>query len=248
MNQGNAKKEKGARLWYRIVTRCLPWITKYYFKLVAATSRVILLNREYEEEVIRKGSFAVAGFHGTLLYPAYYFRKYGGVIMVSRSWDGDLVDGCLRGWGYDTTRGSSSRDGKEALSGMVNMVRERNCCSGLAVDAPRGPARQVKMGIVVLARETGQPVLPAVSWTSRHIQFGSWDQMILPLPFSTIVVGFGRPVEVPTGLSRESYERLRLEIENCLLTVLEEAESKVRQIKRIDHEIAVKPVPSSSAS
>lgn len=248
MKHTSATREKGARLWYRIVIRCLPWITKYYFKLVSVTSRVIFLNRDYEEEVVRKGSFAVAGFHGTLLYPAYYFRKYGGVIMVSRSWDGDLVNGCLRGWGYDTTRGSSSKNGKEALAGMVNMVKERNCCCGLAVDAPRGPARQVKMGIVALARETGQTVLPAVSWTTRHIQFGSWDRMILPLPFSTIVVGFGRPVEVPKGLSRESYDRLRLEIENRLVTVLEEAESKVRQIKRVNPEIAVKPVPSSSPS
>jgi len=230
-SQNPRKKEKGDRLWFKIALRALPWLVTMYFRLVDLTTRKVFLNREFEDEVYQQGAFAVAGFHGTLLYPCYYCRRFSGVIMVSRSWDGDLMDRCLRAWGYKTARGSSSRDGKEALREMIDMARELHCCTGLAVDAPRGPAQKVKMGIVALAKETGQPVLPIASWTTRHIQFGSWDRMILPLPFSTIVLAYGKPVRVPADLAREDYERVRQEIEVALLSTVGQAKAKAEEIK-----------------
>lgn len=151
--------------------------------------------------------------------------------MVSRSWDGELIDRSLRRMGYDTTRGSSSRGGKEALWEMIDIIKQRNYCSGLAVDAPRGPARKVKMGIVVIARETGKPVVPLVSWATRQIQFSSWDKMILPLPFSTIVLAWGKPVEVPQGLGSDEYERLRQEIEDNMVAASTQAEKLVQDLK-----------------
>src|SRR4030042_6840187 len=136
--------------------------------------------------------------------------------MVSRSWGGELIGPCAGRWGYDSTRGASSRGGKEALWEMIDMMKERNYCSGLAVDAPRGPSRKVKMGIVIIGRETQTPVVPLVSWATRQIQFGSWDRMVLPLPFSTIVMAFGKPTAVPRGLENDDYERLRAEIEETM--------------------------------
>lgn len=133
--------------------------------------------------------------------------------------------------GYDTVRGSSSRGGKDALKEMFATIKEKNYCSGLAVDAPRGPSRRVKMGIVMIAKETGQPVLGLVSWATRQIQFKSWDRMILPLPFSTIVMAWSRPVEVPPGLANDDYESLRQEIENNMLEASQQAEDKVRELK-----------------
>lgn len=110
---------------------------------------------------------------------------------------------------------------------MIDIIRQKGWNSALAVDAPRGPARKAKIGTVVLARETGQLVAPLVSWATRKIQFTSWDSMILPLPFSTIVMAFGKPMEVPKGLEREDYERIRREVENELNRVLNQAEGKV---------------------
>ena len=224
--------EKGARLWFRIALFLLPRLVSAYFRLLYATSRKVVLNQEYEDQVCRRQSFAVACFHGTMLYPIYHcFRRgYPGVIMVSRSWDGELIDRCLRRWGYFTTRGSSSRGGKEALSGMIELVNQEGFNSGLAVDAPRGPARKVKMGIVVLARETAKPVVPIVSWATRKIQFSSWDKMIVPLPFGTIVCAFGKPMEIPKGLTEDAYERLRQEIEVEMHRISDQAEGHVRAL------------------
>lgn len=230
MTTEKRKVEKGNRLWFKMVLFLVPRLVTGYFRLVDLTSRKIFLNREHEDQICRKKPFACACFHGTMLFPVYYCRRYPGVVMVSRSWDGEVIDRSIRRMGYDTTRGSSSRGGKEALWEMIDIINERKYCSGLAVDAPRGPSRQVKIGIVVVAKETGQPVVPMVSWATRQIRFKSWDSMILPLPFSTIVIAFGKPTDVPKGLGNEEYENLRLEIEQEMLRVQEQTESKVGQI------------------
>ncbi len=230
MTTEKRKVEKGNRLWFKMILFLVPRLVTGYFRLVDLTSKKIFLNREYEDQICRKRPFACACFHGTMLFPVYYCRRYPGVVMVSRSWDGEVIDRSIRRMGYDTTRGSSSRGGKEALWEMIDIINERKYCSGLAVDAPRGPSRQVKIGIVVVAKETGQPVVPMVSWATRQIRFKSWDSMILPLPFSTIVIAFGKPTDVPTGLENEDYENLRLEIEQEMLRVQEQTENKVRQI------------------
>jgi len=142
METPRRKKEKGDQIWFRIMLFLLPKLATAYFKLLEVTCRKTILNRECEDEVCLKRPFVMAGFHGSLLYEAYYSRKFGGVIMVSRSFDGDLIDRCLRSWGYWTVRGSSSRGGKEALSEIIDFAREHQCATGMAVDAPRGPAEK----------------------------------------------------------------------------------------------------------
>lgn len=242
------KKEKGDLLWFKIALAVMPKLTKWYFRFVELTSKKIFLNAEYEDQYCKKGSCAVAGFHGPALFIAYYFGRYQTLIMVSRSWDGELVDACLRAWGNITCRGSSSRGGKEALAEMIGVVKEQNCCTGLAVDAPRGPARKLKIGVVILGKETGQPLLPVGMWATRYIQFGSWDKMILPLPFGKIVMVFGKPTYVPQGLERDDYERIRQQVEEDLLTVQAEAEAKVRELKARGKEPALTPVPKETLS
>ena len=230
MTRKTDKGDKGKRLWFKMVLFLAPRLVTSYFRLVDLTSRKIFLNREHEDYVCKKRPFACACFHGTMLFPVYYCRKYPGVAMVSRSWDGEIIDRSIRRMGYDTTRGSSSRGGKEALWEMIDMINENKYCSGLAVDAPRGPSREVKIGIVVVAKEIGQPVVPLVSWATKKIQFHSWDSMILPLPFSTIVMAFGKPTMVPQGLSKEEYEDLRIEIEKEMRRIQEQAEEKIKEI------------------
>ncbi|MFC1833386.1 lysophospholipid acyltransferase family protein [Thermodesulfobacteriota bacterium] len=231
MATNKPKKEKGDQLWFKLVLFLLPRLVSAYFKLLDLTSRKILLNTEYEDDVCKKKPFTCACFHGTMLYPLYYCRRYPGAVMISRSWDGELIFKCLERWGYECTRGSSSRGGREALRDLIDLVNEKQYCSGLAVDAPRGPREVVKIGTVILARDTEDPVVPIVSWCTRQKQFGSWDKMILPLPFGTIVMAFGKPTEVPKGLGSDDYEAIRLSIEKEMKRVSRQCGEKVRELK-----------------
>lgn len=244
MSEPVKKKEKGDLLWFKIARVVLPALATGYMKLVDLTSRKIFINQHYKEEIMEKQPFVTCTFHQTIPFAAYYIGRYHGVVMVSRSWDGELLAGALHMWGWKTTRGSSSRGGKEALVEMIDIANEHHCPSGLAVDAPRGPAGKVKMGVVILGRETGAPVMPFGMWCTRYIQFKSWDKMIIPLPFGTIVFALQDPINVPKGLENDDYENIRLQIENSIAAAVGIAQNKVDELK---HGKAAQPVPPASS-
>ena len=67
-------------------------------------------------------------------------------------------------------------------------------------DGPKGPAREVKAGILYLAQKTGLPIIPIANALSRKLEFSrAWDRFQVPLPFSKAVVVHGRLVFVGPG-------------------------------------------------
>ena len=56
-------------------------------------------------------------WHQCVLPCTVYFRYSHAVILVSRSFDGELITRILKRFGYDAVRGSSSRGAREGLLG-----------------------------------------------------------------------------------------------------------------------------------
>lgn len=139
----------------------------------------------------------------------------GHVVMVSRSTDGEIVARLMRRMGYFIARGSSTRGGREAREEMVALVRAGRT-AGFVADGPLGPPRVAKMGAVISARDAGVPLFGITAAASRSIFVKSWDQTEIPLPFSTIVIGYTEPFMVPPGLSADEYEALRARLEREL--------------------------------
>ncbi len=69
-----------------------------------------------------------------------------------------------------------------------------------------------------------------MSWSTRQVQFKSWDRMILPLPLGTIVMAFGKPTLVPGGLDTEAYERIRQNVEDEMIRISNQAEEAVKEL------------------
>jgi lysophospholipid acyltransferase (LPLAT)-like uncharacterized protein len=81
-------------------------------------------------------------------------------------------------------------------------------------DGPRGPRYVLKPGITRLSQLTGLAVnsfylLPQRAWVMR-----SWDALLVPKPFSRVVMVWGRPVPPPE--SSDAEERARLVAEETL--------------------------------
>jgi lysophospholipid acyltransferase (LPLAT)-like uncharacterized protein len=117
-----------------------------------------------------------------------------GVTMASRSNDGAFAAGIVHQLGVVATRGSTSRAGRAALEEMEETVRSGEApFAALTVDGPRGPWREVKAGIVTLARRLQVPLIPITSSCRRAWVLRSWDHMVLPKPFTRVVVAYGEP-------------------------------------------------------
>jgi lysophospholipid acyltransferase (LPLAT)-like uncharacterized protein len=126
--------------------------------------------------------------------------------------------------GLRVVRGSSTRGGSLALRDMMNVGGR----SHLAVtpDGPRGPRRQVKLGIVYLASRTGLPIVPIGVGYGKAWRARSWDRFALPCPFSRMIGLLGVPIPVPAGLDRDGLERYRALVEERCLAVTAAAERR----------------------
>jgi lysophospholipid acyltransferase (LPLAT)-like uncharacterized protein len=154
-----------------------------------------------------------ATWHRGLLVMAHYFRDRDVVVMVSRSRDGDLINAVLRRLGYaQSPRGSSSRGGAAGLRGQIQRVREGRY-GGVLCDGPRGPARRLQPGVLVLARQTQLPIQTVAFSGKPCIRFGSWDRVVLPWPFARVRCLYGRTFAPPKPGDDAGFERLRREVE-----------------------------------
>jgi lysophospholipid acyltransferase (LPLAT)-like uncharacterized protein len=134
-------------------------------------------------------------------------------VMISPSRDGDLATGVVEKWGLRVHRGSASRGGQRALRALYREITRAHSSILMLPDGPRGPALVVKPGAIVLAQMAAVPIVPLGLSASRAIALGSWDRMLLPLPFSRLGVVVGEPVEVPRQLDDERREALQRHLE-----------------------------------
>jgi len=68
----------------------------------------------------------------------FIFRGSGAVILISKSFDGELITRILRMFGFDAVRGSSSRGAREGLLGLAHII-ESGRTAIFTADGPRGP-------------------------------------------------------------------------------------------------------------
>jgi len=107
--------------------------------------------------------------------------------------------------------GSSGHDGRKALDALVPVLR-----SGLSTflnpDGPRGPAHELRAGVLDLSQETGFPVVPLYVRCSAAWRLPTWDRKLLPKPFSSLDLVYGPPVVV----TRENRDAVRIAIRRHL--------------------------------
>ena len=91
-------------------------------------------------------------------------------------------------------------------------------------DGPRGPNREMKLGGLKLAQETGAYLVPFTFSTSRKRILRSWDNFLLFYPFSRVVAMYGQPFTVESHLKGAALEKERQKIESFLIHLDEKAD------------------------
>jgi lysophospholipid acyltransferase (LPLAT)-like uncharacterized protein len=124
-------------------------------------------------------------------FPAHGHLKVAA--LASLSGDGAIIANYLDRIGIRTVRGSSSRGAAQGAKAVLEALRDGYHVA-IAVDGPRGPARQPKLGVLELARICGVPIVPVASRASRELRFRSWDRFRLPWPRAHLAWAFGAPL------------------------------------------------------
>lgn len=192
----------------------VPRIVWALFRLIGLTWRFELIAEDGAEPIpygIGVGPDIFCFWHQCVLPCTVYFRRSYATILISQSFDGELITRTLRLFGYQAVRGSSSRGSREGLLGLKNVI-ESGGTAIFTADGPRGPIYRTKMGPVKLAQLTGARIgafhlEPEHAWVMN-----SWDHFLVPRPFTRIAVSWSRWTYVPTDMPDSGFEPKREEL------------------------------------
>lgn len=113
-------------------------------------------------------------------------------------------------------RGSSGRRG---VAGFMDMMQELKAGYSMCItpDGPKGPLYRCHPGAVKLASVSGMPIVPVTisipcCWRIKS----AWDHFVIPVPFSSVHLRWGKKIHVPAGLSPEQLELFCRKLENAL--------------------------------
>ncbi|MCX7304605.1 MAG: lysophospholipid acyltransferase family protein [Hyphomicrobiales bacterium] len=167
----------------------------------------------------------IALWHGQhLLAPVFYPSKRGLVAMVSRSADAELNAMVVEKFGIEAVRGSGGRDSSRHLDkggarALVALKKALDAGKNVAMiaDIPNGKPREAGMGVILLARLSGRPILGAAIATSRRrVLEKSWDKTTISLPFGRSAVAVTEPIFVAKNADEAEMERKRQHLTEAL--------------------------------
>ena len=204
--------------------RVVPFLVAGLTKLWSYTLRVRREGFEAVEAIVaRDERFILAFWHRRLfMMPlAYPFHRRnaqgarrGVAILSSDSRDGERSAATWRWFGIHAVRGTASDDGAKALVRMIQAVRQ-GWDFGITPDGPRGPAMRLKPGTLALARKTGAWIVPVTLTYDRSFQLRTWDRMVIPMPFATCVIRYGKPYQLPpSAADTAEAERLQRKMDD----------------------------------
>ena len=154
-------------------------------------------------------------WHRCVIPATYRFRGNKIAVMTSRSFDGEYIARIIRKLGYGAVRGSSSRGGAGALIGMRKELEQGHPVA-FTIDGPRGPRYVAKPGPVLLAKISEVPICCFYVAVDRAWILNSWDQMIIPKPFSQAMIYGSGPMYVPADATEEQMTALHQQMQETL--------------------------------
>lgn len=167
------------------------------------------------DEIAHKHTPIYAFWHDSIFLSTYYWRRRNIIVMTSQSFDGEYIARFIQRFGYGAARGSSTRGSVGALIEMARLMRQ-GYAAAFTVDGPKGPRRVAKLGPVLLAKKTGQPVVPGAITAAHRRELGSWDRFQIPRLFTRAKVDIGTPIFVPPDADEAMLEAKRLELQHAL--------------------------------
>lgn len=190
-------------------------------RLIGFTLRFEIENQDVTDGALSGGRQPIYCFwHDRIIPSTYFFRNRKIIVMTSRSFDGECIARTIVSLGYGASRGSSSRGGVGALIDMIKFMKAGYPCA-FTVDGPRGPRYEAKSGPCLLAKKTGNPLIPFSVEVERFWTVGSWDRLQVPRPFSKAKLIYGNPIAVDPNATDDDIESVREELQSELLRLVE---------------------------
>jgi lysophospholipid acyltransferase (LPLAT)-like uncharacterized protein len=203
--------------------RAVGFLAAEYLRLVWLTNRFTYEPADVYAIVEPQMPAIFAFWHGQHFMTPFIRTKasYRAKVLISRHRDGEFNAIAAERLGIGTIRGSGDHGSafhrKGGVGAFKEMVRalEDNYNVALTADVPKR-ARVAGLGIIMLARESGRPIMPFAMVTSRFVRLKNWDSTTINLPFGRGALVGIKEINVPPDADAATMEQLRLDLEATL--------------------------------
>lgn len=194
-----------------------------WLRLVWLTNKFSFEPADVYEIVEPMQPMILAFWHGQhFLTPFVKTKKsHRAKVLISRHRDGEFNAIAAERLGIETIRGSGDPGGAFHRKGGVGAFRqmvqalEQGYNVASTADVPKR-SRVAGLGIIMLARESGRPIVPFAMVTSRFVRLKNWDRTTINLPFGRGAVTGVDAIFVPPDADAETMEKCRLQLESYL--------------------------------
>ena len=215
-----ALRKLGRASWLQHVAG---FIAAEFLRFVWLTNRFTLDPPEVYKHMEPEMPLIIGFWHGHhFMMPFLKRKEYKAKVLISRHRDGEINAIAAERLNVGTVRGSGDhgtefhrKGGVTAFKAMLRVLEDEKVNMALTADVPK-VARKAGLGIIMLARESGRPILPFAMVTSRFIRLKNWDSTTINLPFGRGAVVGVDVVIVPPDADAETMERLRQQVETYL--------------------------------
>ena len=206
--------------WFQLA---VGFLVAEYLRLVWLTNRFSFDPPNIYEMAEPHQPLIFAFWHGQHFLTPFIKTKasHRAKVLISRHRDGEFNAIAAERLGIETIRGSGDHGGAFNRKGGVGAFRqmvqalEQGYNVASTADVPKR-SRVAGLGIIMLARESGRPIVPFAMVTSRFIRLNNWDRTTINLPFGRGAVTGVDAVIVPPDADAETMEKCRLQLETYL--------------------------------
>ncbi len=224
------------------VQRAVGFLAAEFLRLVWLTNKFRFDPSNVYEIVEPQRPVILAFWHGQHFMTPFIKTKeiHATKVLISRHRDGEFNALAAERLGIGTIRGSGDhgsafhrKGGVGAFKEMVRALEEKYYVA-LTADVPKR-SRVAGLGIIMLARESGRPIMPFAMATSRFIRLNNWDRTTINLPFGRGILVGGEVIVVPPDADSETMERLRARLEATLNDATRRAYAEVGRPEEAGH-------------
>jgi lysophospholipid acyltransferase (LPLAT)-like uncharacterized protein len=222
--------------------RVVGFLAAEYLRLVWLTNKFSFDPADVYAVVEPQMPVIFAFWHGQHFMTPFIKTKesHRAKVLISLHRDGEFNAIAAERLGIGTIRGSGDhgsafhrKGGVGAFKEMVRALAE-NYNIALTADVPKR-SRVAGLGIIMLARESGRPIMPFAMATSRFIRLDNWDGTTINLPFGRGALVGIEEIFVPSDADAETMEKLRVQLEANLNEATRRAYAQVGRPEQAGH-------------
>jgi hypothetical protein len=224
------------------VQRAAGFLAAEFLRLVWLTNRFSFDPPDVHDIVEPQMPAIFAFWHGQHFMTPFIKSKevHRAKVLISRHRDGEFNAIAAERLGIGTIRGSGDHGSAFYRKGGVGAFKEmmralaENYNVALTADVPKR-SRIAGLGIIMLARESGRPIMPFAMATSRFLRLKNWDRTTINLPFGRGALVGGEIIMVPPDAGAETMEELRARLEATLNDATRRAYAQIGRPEEAGH-------------